>query len=124
MYDTPPQPVLTSHESNRRRGPQRFEVKPVRKEGRTQDRPQNSRPQNNTRRKVPAPPKGFDHDALLQAYKGVEIEMQMIDGGWMMVKLVDGDRFSLIVEGPKGVRTLVFKQAIGCIRLPTPNRGQ
>lgn len=131
--ETPKQPVLTSHELVRtgpNRGKQTFRVdtrpaEPRPAEPRTysngydrlaaggQGRGGDRKPQ------APRPPKvnkpvGFDHDALLQSYKGAELGITYMDGTDDRVKLIDSDRYTLMIESEEG-RGLIFKSSISSI---------
>lgn len=121
MYDeTPSQPVLTSHERNKPRGKQHFNVQnPPRRENR------DSRPLNLRSAGKPgprqAPPKqkfaGFCHDQMLKAYKGTQLTLVITGNGEVDGKLIDVDRYTLVVETTHG-RELIFKHALVAILLP------
>lgn len=110
------QPVLTSHENNRPRGKQRYEVyNPRRSDHRV------AAARNNTKRQAsPKPPKsqGFCHDQMLAAYKGVKLKLVFANGESAELKLIDLDRYTLLVERLDGHRALVFKSDLAAIVFP------
>lgn len=124
------QPVLTSHEfiakpAGGSRGKQRFDVERTSSnpmDGRVRPRPDfNQAKQNfqNKQNRPPRPPKpkGFDHDLLLQGHKGQTVVVMTAEDS-LSVKVIDGDRFTLLVEDSDGNRELLFKSAIESIKLP------
>lgn len=122
----PPQPVLTSHEANPRRGKQRFDVQNPRRAP-ERDAASDLRPQHLNRsygpRKPQSPrrepkPQSFCHDQMLAAFKGVKIRIVFACGELGDMKLIDLDRYTLLCENADGVRTLIFKSDIASIRFP------
>ncbi len=121
MYDNPTQPVLTSHlkQNGPSRGKRRYEVTNERRNA-APPRDRGPNKQRNSRPQAPKPSK-FDHDQMIQAFKGVEITLLFLNGEGMNCKLVDGDRYALVVDGLDG-REIVYKSSLQSIGLPTPKK--
>jgi sRNA-binding regulator protein Hfq len=126
MFDESiPQPQLTTHTLTRQgpaRGKQRFDVQHTRGSlPRFQDRPDRSEQRQKSsghKSHKPRKPQGFDHDQMLQAYKGAELDIYLSDGTLVTGRLIDGDKFTLVIETTEG-RQLIFKSALSSIDLPT-----
>lgn len=116
-YD--PQPVvLTSHELQARRvgprrGKQHFEVSRVSSDDRYRDSLRD-RPMKKVHKQPKAP--GFNHEQMLQAYKGSIVTLVNTDGALVEVKLIDVDRYTLVCE-QDGVSAIIFKHAIASVIL-------
>lgn len=114
------QPVLTTHELLRtgpRRGKQHFEVRPGQTQNGFNDRTIGSRrPPRQDKPRAPRLPKPavFCHDSILRDAKGTELKLTTTDGANLKVKLIDSDRYALLVQvdGRKGI---VFKSALETI---------
>ena len=72
--------------------------------------------------KLEAKQRSFSHEQLLQSYKGCSLAIVLTDGDEMDVKLLDADRYTLLVE-TRQARELIFKSAIAEIRLAPPSEG-
>jgi hypothetical protein len=127
-HDQSRQPVLTSHELQARpvgpqRGPRkRFDVERPRQNN--NDRPRNERPHRDRPPREPrAPrPKQFCHDDLLQLYKGKTVVINLPDST-VTAKLIDLDRYALLIEREDGSRHLVYKSAMTGISLGKVEQG-
>lgn len=120
------QPVLTSHEPTLSRvGPSRgrkqhFEVQNSRPAPRREGNPRGPAFKHSGKpRPKPQRAPGFDHDKLLQAYKGANLTIYLSDNSVYEGKLLDGDRYTLMVESNVGDRDLIFKSAILTIHMPS-----
>jgi hypothetical protein len=134
--DFPQQPVLTSHlrQVGPQRGKQRFDVSNERRTPEVpRDRPEraerprfNPRGPRQQRPQQPRQPKPvqFCHDQLLQAFKGTTILLQLSCGDEVTARLIDSDRYALVVENDTLGRRIVYKSALDSIALPTPKKDQ
>lgn len=108
--------LLTTHELTARhvgpsRGKQRFEV----------DRADRGNVQRNRFKPKPKAPRlprepGFNHEQMLQSYKGSMVILTFAggEGTAVDVRLIDADRYTLMVESQYG-RELVFKSSLASI---------
>ena len=118
-YDLP-QPVLTSHELTAHRvgpnrGKQRFDVRSSGNSAQPKGPFTPKRPQH--KKRPPNKKPGFDHEQLLTKYRGKEIQLVSTNGAADTVKLIDNDRYTLLIES-EGRTAVVFKSALTSVEFP------